>query len=343
MSVIVARIPIIGTKTIVFNAYEPTNMSRHEHSTITTINGKWYGTIGSRTLPKDLDALKPMSDERSRKVGVFHEKNYQEAYKQIIKAFPEAKGGHPSMGELVTYDGDAKRYGSLYRDVQSGRDIIKEDTFRNGKLLTEGRDRVWQNIMKMVCVNVTNGRKWATQEEWLTRKIPASFGPTHHMHGAMTLDNLQREIKTFEDSTKPGGVNAHLGATKVIHAEVIKGSNLHDKPTVTYDAPKFEVLESASRFSFKRFLAEDGAAEGGGGYRADGSAGNPMDESDKESKPKTADCAFCKKLGHACPRHREVPDIGKDIGDYMKEGVPTAGSYAGTVALNTLPDAITEE
>lgn len=38
--------------------------------------------------------------------------------------------------------------------------------------------------------------------------------------GRPTEANLRRHIKSFEDATKPGGVNAHLGEVTVLRAEI---------------------------------------------------------------------------------------------------------------------------
>lgn len=39
--------------------------------------------------------------------------------------------------------------------------------------------------------------------------------------GKPTADNLRKEVEAFEASTRPGGVNAHLGPIKVSRAEII--------------------------------------------------------------------------------------------------------------------------
>ncbi len=53
----------------------------------------------------------------------------------------------------------------------------------------------------------------STPSEWRTRtrtNVPA--------HGKPTVMNLLAYISVFEESTKPGGANAHLGETKVTMA-----------------------------------------------------------------------------------------------------------------------------
>lgn len=43
----------------------------HAHSTVTTIDGVWYGSVETRQLPAELEALKPGSDERYERVSAY--------------------------------------------------------------------------------------------------------------------------------------------------------------------------------------------------------------------------------------------------------------------------------
>jgi hypothetical protein len=47
---------IIGTPTVVAEVLEPGDLAS-THSSVTTVNGKWYGTLGTRALPKEVDAI----------------------------------------------------------------------------------------------------------------------------------------------------------------------------------------------------------------------------------------------------------------------------------------------
>lgn len=53
---------IIGTPTAVAEVLEPGDLVS-THSSITTVAGKWYGTLGTRVLPKEVDAI-PRGDTR---------------------------------------------------------------------------------------------------------------------------------------------------------------------------------------------------------------------------------------------------------------------------------------
>ena len=76
---------IMGTSTTVYEAYEPSSvMGNHSssHSTITMIDGEWYGKIATRRLPADINAM-PIGPERSAAVDAFHKARYAEAYAAI--------------------------------------------------------------------------------------------------------------------------------------------------------------------------------------------------------------------------------------------------------------------
>jgi len=72
---------IIGTDVTVYEAYEPSSVTG-PHSTITTIDGEWYGKIATRRLPDDINAI-PVGPERSAAVYAFHNQRYAEAYSAI--------------------------------------------------------------------------------------------------------------------------------------------------------------------------------------------------------------------------------------------------------------------
>jgi hypothetical protein len=55
--------------------------------------------------------------------------------------------------------------------------------------------------------------------------------------GRPTAANLQKFVESFEASTRPGGVNAHLGATTVTKAMIMLNDGSR-KLVAEYEAPK---------------------------------------------------------------------------------------------------------
>lgn len=96
---IIQRYSILTTDILVYSAWEPSTITGR-HSTITSLNNKWYGRIGSRLLPPDINKI-PFGPERLAAVEKWHKDQYQEAYSLIIEAFPEAKTGHRDMGDIT--------------------------------------------------------------------------------------------------------------------------------------------------------------------------------------------------------------------------------------------------
>jgi hypothetical protein len=94
--VIVRRFNVLTTRTWVYEALEP----RTTHHTIETVEGRQYGRIGSQDLPAELDALKPMSDERYTRVHAWIESENRRSYASIHEAFPEAHNGVEHDGEV---------------------------------------------------------------------------------------------------------------------------------------------------------------------------------------------------------------------------------------------------
>jgi hypothetical protein len=78
-----------------YDVYEPYS----GHSTITFEEGVKLGRIGTRSLPADLDALKPWSHEREDAVRAWHAAQYEEAYGLIDQAYPH-NWGRRSMGMI---------------------------------------------------------------------------------------------------------------------------------------------------------------------------------------------------------------------------------------------------
>ncbi|MDP2730341.1 MAG: hypothetical protein Q8O55_07655 [Dehalococcoidales bacterium] len=96
---VVNKYNIIGTNLVVYNAWEPSSITG-KHSSITTVDEKWYGKIGTSHVPPALDALPAGSDERIKAVHAYFEEEYAEAYRLIVEAFPEAATGTRDMGDI---------------------------------------------------------------------------------------------------------------------------------------------------------------------------------------------------------------------------------------------------
>lgn len=96
----VQRYNIISTPFWVYQALEPMTT----HKSISTIdrecgkcehNGRrydWFGKIGSRALPADIDAL-PVNEARFAACDAWRKGEYARAHAAIIAAFPEAAQG----------------------------------------------------------------------------------------------------------------------------------------------------------------------------------------------------------------------------------------------------------
>ena len=104
----IRKINILGTNTYIFSAWEPTTLkgTNHtpiipSHSTITTINGQWYGRIGTREITPELNSI-PVGLERFEKMKEYREGQYNEAYQAILTEYPELKNQNIKydMGEI---------------------------------------------------------------------------------------------------------------------------------------------------------------------------------------------------------------------------------------------------
>lgn len=103
MATKVRDISICGGLFRSFTAWERQNGGILGHSTITTIDGQWYGRIGTRRLPDHLEALPPMTDERYNAVREWQQEQYDEAYILILSEHPwlEKVHYHKVMGEIT--------------------------------------------------------------------------------------------------------------------------------------------------------------------------------------------------------------------------------------------------
>ncbi len=61
-------------------------------------------------------------------------------------------------------------------------------------------------------------RGHATPIEWRTRPVNACL----HVHGKPSDAALAAHVKVWEESTLPEGANAHIGATKVLSAKIVR-------------------------------------------------------------------------------------------------------------------------
>ena len=92
----ILRSQIIGTRTWVFDVYEP----YAGHSSFSHFDGERWGRVGTRPLTPELEALRPMTDERIKAVQDFHRAQYFEAYVAITVEFDEAAVGTRMMGSI---------------------------------------------------------------------------------------------------------------------------------------------------------------------------------------------------------------------------------------------------
>lgn len=85
----------------VYAAWEPSTVGgKGKHEEVASINGEWYGRIGTRHLPSELKIL-PEGDERVRATEKWLGDQWEEAYDLILEAFPEARIGRCGMGEIT--------------------------------------------------------------------------------------------------------------------------------------------------------------------------------------------------------------------------------------------------
>lgn len=97
--IIVRRIRILSTQIVVYSAWEISNFARN-HSTITTFDDQWYGTIHSRRDDSTYCHLRGGSDKRIAAIIAHYDANDVESYAAIIAAFPEAATGKRLYGEI---------------------------------------------------------------------------------------------------------------------------------------------------------------------------------------------------------------------------------------------------
>ena len=82
------RYGICTTSIVAYDIWEPSALMG-KHSTITTIDGKWYGSLPTRYLPQEIDALPAGSDERIAAVDAVHAELERQAETLVKAAFPQ--------------------------------------------------------------------------------------------------------------------------------------------------------------------------------------------------------------------------------------------------------------
>lgn len=100
---IITRTQIIGTDIAIYEAYEPTSWGfagAPRHSSITRIDGRTYGRIGTRDLPEELEAL-PRGEERYELVRAWQRTEDERAYVAIIAAHPSLTNARRSSGSIT--------------------------------------------------------------------------------------------------------------------------------------------------------------------------------------------------------------------------------------------------
>jgi hypothetical protein len=96
----IQKTQIIGTETTVYTAWEPSTPCGR-HGTITTIDGEWYGRIGTDPDPEMFEHLPVGSDARIAAVKRAYALRYEAAYLAIIAKYPELiQKGTMSNGEI---------------------------------------------------------------------------------------------------------------------------------------------------------------------------------------------------------------------------------------------------
>lgn len=100
--ILVRRSRILSTQCVVYSAWERGSVAG-SHSTITSFDGEWYGTLHSRRDDSTFRHLRGGSDERIAAVQAHYAANDAEAYAAILSVFPEAANGERSDGEIELY------------------------------------------------------------------------------------------------------------------------------------------------------------------------------------------------------------------------------------------------
>jgi len=79
---VIKKYSVATTDVIVYEAWEPSHIMG-PHATITSIDGEWYGRIGTRRPPSEVERLPAGSEERWRAVGKCYDEQYEEGEKLL--------------------------------------------------------------------------------------------------------------------------------------------------------------------------------------------------------------------------------------------------------------------
>lgn len=104
-TIIVRRLRILTTNLVVFTAWQRCDSlfdAGQKFSTITEIDGDYFGRLGTERLPAELEALAPRSAERWDRVTAWQHERYEASHQAILAAEPDARDGwRSSMGEIT--------------------------------------------------------------------------------------------------------------------------------------------------------------------------------------------------------------------------------------------------
>lgn len=112
---------IIGTPTVVAEVLEPGDLAS-THSSVTTVYGKWYGTLGTRVLPKEVDAL-PYGNERLDAVMAHRIKQADFIRKALAQLVDDPEVADHFQRTTAVFDGYRYEWSDqIFADFLSSRD-----------------------------------------------------------------------------------------------------------------------------------------------------------------------------------------------------------------------------
>ena len=89
---------ISGNGVTVYSAWEPGEVM-NTHSTITCIDGKWYGKVGTEVLPDEINRM-PVDQPRFDAVAKWHTAKWEKAYSLIVAKYPDLADAQKAYGEI---------------------------------------------------------------------------------------------------------------------------------------------------------------------------------------------------------------------------------------------------
>lgn len=90
-------------KFVEFSAWQKTEWNSQIFGSLTTIDGQWYGMIGSEHTDRALLSYYPESDRLGREAvcAAWRDEKENHAYSFILEAYPHAAPGERSRGRIV--------------------------------------------------------------------------------------------------------------------------------------------------------------------------------------------------------------------------------------------------